>query len=133
MALSHSTILQTLFVSARSKLLLPRIVTSVKCSVSSTTTIPAEKALKEYVVKSIKARQIIDSRGNPTIEVDLVTDSLYKSAVPSGASIGIYEALDCTCDWYLCSQNFLQSITITGMDGHYLRTYGRTLVKDSDG
>jgi enolase len=94
MALSHSTFLQTPSVSARSKLLLPRIVTSVKCSDSSTSTIPAEKALKEYAVKSIKARQIIDSRGNPTIEVDLVTDSLYRSAVPSGASTGIYEALE---------------------------------------
>ncbi|KAL2479103.1 Enolase 1 [Forsythia ovata] len=47
-------------------------------------------------IKTVKARQIIDSRGNPTIEVDLVTDddSLYRSAVPSGASTGIYEALE---------------------------------------
>ena len=46
----------------------------------------------------MKARQIIDSRGNPTVEVDLVTDGadgqLYRSAVPSGASTGIYEALE---------------------------------------
>lgn len=45
-------------------------------------------------MKSVKARQIIDSRGNPTVEVDLVTDDLYRSAVPSGASTGIYEALE---------------------------------------
>ncbi len=45
-------------------------------------------------IKSIKARQIIDSRGNPTVEVDLVTDRCYRSAVPSGASTGIYEALE---------------------------------------
>lgn len=49
---------------------------------------------KEYKVKSVKARQIIDSRGNPTVEVDLITDDLYRSAVPSGASTGIYEALE---------------------------------------
>ncbi|KAI5568882.1 hypothetical protein POPTR_012G057500v4 [Populus trichocarpa] len=50
---------------------------------------------KECKVKSVKARQIIDSRGNPTVEVDLVTDDqLYRSAVPSGASTGIYEALE---------------------------------------
>ncbi|KAL7161047.1 hypothetical protein ACSBR2_041655 [Camellia fascicularis] len=55
---------------------------------------PATKASKEFKVKSVKARQIIDSRGNPTIEVDLVTDDLYRSAVPSGASTGIYEALE---------------------------------------
>lgn len=45
-------------------------------------------------MKGVKARQIIDSRGNPTVEVDLVTDDLYRSAVPSGASTGIYEALE---------------------------------------
>jgi enolase len=46
-------------------------------------------------IKSIKARQIFDSRGNPTVEVDLTTDKgLYRSAVPSGASTGIYEALE---------------------------------------
>lgn len=54
----------------------------------------ATKASKEFAVKSVKARQIIDSRGNPTVEVDLVTDDLYRSAVPSGASTGIYEALE---------------------------------------
>lgn len=45
-------------------------------------------------MKYVKARQIVDSRGNPTVEVDLVTDQLYRSAVPSGASTGIYEALE---------------------------------------
>ncbi|XP_075479130.1 enolase 1, chloroplastic [Primulina tabacum] len=47
-------------------------------------------------VKNVKARQIVDSRGNPTIEVDLIMEdnSLYRSAVPSGASTGIYEALE---------------------------------------
>lgn len=50
--------------------------------------------MKSSVVKSVKARQIIDSRGNPTVEVDLITDELYRSAVPSGASTGIYEALE---------------------------------------
>lgn len=41
-------------------------------------------------IKSIYARQIFDSRGNPTVEVDLVTDlGLFRAAVPSGASTGI--------------------------------------------
>ncbi|XP_058112319.1 enolase 1, chloroplastic-like [Magnolia sinica] len=66
---------------------------TVRCSTavapSATTT-----AVKAHAVKSVKARQIIDSRGNPTVEVDLVTDDLYRSAVPSGASTGIYEALE---------------------------------------
>ena len=46
-------------------------------------------------IESIKARQVIDSRGNPTVEVDLVADGkVFRSAVPSGASTGIYEALE---------------------------------------
>jgi enolase len=42
----------------------------------------------------LQARQILDSRGNPTIEVDVVTDTgvLGRAAVPSGASTGIHEA-----------------------------------------
>jgi enolase len=48
------------------------------------------------MIKSIKAREILDSRGFPTIEVDLTLDdgSLHRAAVPSGASTGIYEALE---------------------------------------
>ena len=46
-------------------------------------------------IKSIKARQIFDSRGNPTVEVDLVTDNgLFRAEVPSGASTGVHEALE---------------------------------------
>ncbi|KAK1947963.1 Enolase [Phytophthora citrophthora] len=46
-------------------------------------------------IVSIKARQIFDSRGNPTVEVDLVTEiGEYRAAVPSGASTGEFEALE---------------------------------------
>lgn len=46
-------------------------------------------------ISRIHARQIFDSRGNPTVEVDLVTDKgSFRAAVPSGASTGIYEALE---------------------------------------
>lgn len=46
-------------------------------------------------IKKIHARQIYDSRGNPTVEVDLETEKgLFRAAVPSGASTGIYEALE---------------------------------------
>mmetsp|Transcript_19371 Transcript_19371/g.67450 ORF Transcript_19371/g.67450 Transcript_19371/m.67450 type:complete len:449 (-) Transcript_19371:218-1564(-) len=48
-------------------------------------------------IVKIHAREIYDSRGNPTVEVDVVTDSpaaLFRAAVPSGASTGIYEALE---------------------------------------
>ncbi|HIO73680.1 MAG TPA: phosphopyruvate hydratase, partial [Flavobacteriales bacterium] len=47
-------------------------------------------------IASIHARQILDSRGNPTVEVDLITDkgSLGRAAVPSGASTGVHEAVE---------------------------------------
>jgi len=47
-------------------------------------------------IESITGRQILDSRGNPTIEVDVVLmdGSLGRAAVPSGASTGIHEALE---------------------------------------
>lgn len=47
-------------------------------------------------ISEIFARQILDSRGNPTVEVDLLTDegALGRAAVPSGASTGIHEAVE---------------------------------------
>lgn len=47
-------------------------------------------------IKKVKARQILDSRGNPTVEVDIVLDNgiLGRAAVPSGASTGDNEALE---------------------------------------
>ncbi|KAJ9568232.1 hypothetical protein OSB04_004198 [Centaurea solstitialis] len=66
----------------------------VRNSVAVTQSPASVSSTRSSTVKSVKARQIIDSRGNPTVEVDLVTDELYRSAVPSGASTGIYEALE---------------------------------------
>ena len=47
-------------------------------------------------IKNIKAREILDSRGNPTVEVDVFLESgiLGRAAVPSGASTGEYEAVE---------------------------------------
>jgi enolase len=47
-------------------------------------------------IKTVKGRQIFDSRGNPTVECDVTLDTgaLYRAAVPSGASTGTYEALE---------------------------------------
>ena len=48
------------------------------------------------LITDIRARQILDSRGNPTVEVDIITDNGYvgRAAVPSGASTGKYEAIE---------------------------------------
>ena len=47
-------------------------------------------------IASVQARQILDSRGNPTVEVDVITDAgvLGRAAVPSGASTGVHEAVE---------------------------------------
>ena len=48
------------------------------------------------LIESIYARQILDSRGNPTVEVDVVTENriIGRAAVPSGASTGVHEAVE---------------------------------------
>lgn len=48
------------------------------------------------LIKSIHARQVFDSRGNPTVEVDTILDNgtIGRAAVPSGASTGEYEAVE---------------------------------------
>lgn len=49
-----------------------------------------------YLIKKVHARQIMDSRGNPTIECDIVLSggAMGRAAVPSGASTGSFEALE---------------------------------------
>ena len=53
------------------------------------------KSFKFSSIKQIVAREILDSRGNPTVEADVITSKgVFRAAVPSGASTGIYEALE---------------------------------------
>jgi enolase len=49
-----------------------------------------------FAIESVKGREILDSRGNPTVEVDLTTKGgiMARAAVPSGASTGIHEACE---------------------------------------
>ncbi|MCK5175795.1 MAG: phosphopyruvate hydratase, partial [Planctomycetes bacterium] len=48
------------------------------------------------VIVDVTAREILDSRGNPTVEVDVLLDNgcSGRAAVPSGASTGAYEAVE---------------------------------------
>ena len=48
------------------------------------------------IITEVSAREILDSRGNPTVEVDVVTENgiVGRAAVPSGASTGIHEAVE---------------------------------------
>jgi len=65
------------------------------------------------VIKKIIARQIFDSRGNPTVEVDVITKSgkLGRAAVPSGASTGEHEAVELrdSADDY-CGKGVLKAV-----------------------
>jgi enolase len=57
--------------------------------------VPAEKELTMTEISAVFAREILDSRGNPTIEVEVQTTSGFgRAAVPSGASTGEHEALE---------------------------------------
>merc|ERR1719387_334807 len=49
-----------------------------------------------FKIETLHAREILDSRGNPTVEVDLITEGglMARAAVPSGASTGIHEACE---------------------------------------
>jgi len=60
---------------------------------SATSSIPESSRI---TVSSVFARTVLDSRGNPTVEVDLTDSngSLFRASVPSGASTGAYEAYE---------------------------------------
>ena len=50
----------------------------------------------DTLIESVLGREILDSRGNPTVEVEvtLLDGSMGRAAVPSGASTGVHEALE---------------------------------------
>jgi len=51
--------------------------------------------IRQASILSVHAREIIDSRGRPTVEADVITeDGLFRASVPSGASTGIHEAIE---------------------------------------
>ena len=51
---------------------------------------------QKILIQNIHAREILDSRGNPTVEVDVILENGVsgRASVPSGASTGIYEACE---------------------------------------
>lgn len=51
---------------------------------------------QQILIKDVRGREILDSRGNPTVEVDVIleTGAMGRASVPSGASTGIYEAYE---------------------------------------
>lgn len=95
-------------------------------------------------ITSVKARQIFDSRGNPTVEVDVITDAgLFRAAVPSGASTGIFEALelrDKTDEYHgkgvlkaVKNVNEIIGPAIVGMDPTKQKEIDNKMVQELDG
>lgn len=77
-------------------------------------------------IKSILARQIFDSRGNPTVEVDLTTElGLFRAAVPSGASTGVHEALELRDN----EKNNYHGKGVAQAVGHINKSLGPELIK----
>jgi len=96
-------------------------------------------------IMQIRAREIFDSRGNPTVEVDLCTETaLFRAAVPSGASTGIYEALEMRDDdkARLLGKGVLKAVAnvndiigpkLVGMDVTQQSTIDKLMVEELDG
>ncbi|KAA0147432.1 hypothetical protein FNF27_06680 [Cafeteria roenbergensis] len=72
--------------------MLARAATAASRSFAAAAPVGARAA---STIQSVHARQILDSRGNPTVEVDIATtDGFFRASVPSGASTGIHEAVE---------------------------------------
>jgi len=66
------------------------------CGAASAVRVHREGGTSVSKIDAITAREILDSRGNPTVEADVILDSgaMGRAAVPSGASTGVHEALE---------------------------------------
>lgn len=97
-------------------------------------------------ISSIKAREVIDSRGNPTVEADVITSDgqVFRAAVPSGASTGVYEALELRdkdanrflgkgCLQAVKNVNEMLSPALKGMDVTKQEQIDRKMVEEVDG
>ena len=97
-------------------------------------------------ISQINAREIIDSRGNPTVEADVITSDglLFRAAVPSGASTGVYEALELRdkdpqrflgkgCLQAVKNVNEILSPALKGMDVTQQEKIDRKMVEEVDG
>ena len=97
-------------------------------------------------ISSIKAREVMDSRGNPTVEADVITSDgqLFRAAVPSGASTGVYEALEMRdkdasrflgkgCLKAVANVNEILAPALKGMDVTQQGAIDKKMVEEVDG
>lgn len=97
-------------------------------------------------IAQVRAREIIDSRGNPTVEADVITNEgkIFRAAVPSGASTGVYEALELRdkdanrflgkgCLKAVSNVNDILSPALKGMDVTKQTQIDKKMVEEIDG
>lgn len=97
-------------------------------------------------ISSVRAREIIDSRGNPTVEADVITSEgkVFRAAVPSGASTGVYEALELRdkdpkrylgkgCLKAVSNVNDILAPALKGMDVTHQSKIDKKMVEEIDG
>jgi len=107
---------------------------------------PAALTRSFATISSVRAREIIDSRGNPTVEADVITSEgkVFRAAVPSGASTGVYEALELRdkdasrflgkgCLKACANVNDILSPALKGMDVTAQEKIDRFMVEEIDG
>ena len=86
--------------------------------------------MKDSKIKKIKAREILDSRGNPTIEVELETDlGSFLASVPSGTSKGKYEAVEKEAKIAIKNINEVIAPKLTGKDPVQQKEIDEFLIK----
>lgn len=107
----------------------------------------APQAARQFsTIASIHAREILDSRGNPTVEADVTTSNgqVFRAAVPSGASCGVYEALELRdgdknrymgkgCITAVNNVNTMLAPGLKGMDVRNQSEIDRVMVEEIDG
>jgi len=105
-----------------------------------------QQARRFSTIAQVKAREIIDSRGNPTVEADVIlkNGSVFRAAVPSGASTGVYEALELRdkdpsrflgkgCLTAVNNVNTILSPALVGMDVTKQSAIDKKMVEEIDG
>lgn len=105
-----------------------------------------QQARNFSTIAQVKAREIIDSRGNPTVEADVIlkNGAVYRAAVPSGASTGVYEALELRdkdagrflgkgCLTAVNNVNTVLSPALVGMDVTKQAEIDKKMVEEIDG
>lgn len=109
--------------------------------------IAQQKSARTFAtIAEVRAREIIDSRGNPTVEADVITNEgkLFRAAVPSGASTGVYEALELRdkdpkrflgkgCLQAVSNVNNILSPALKGMDVTKQSLIDKKMVEEVDG